>query len=52
MFMNTMAVGPLEPTAFCVTGGATVALNLFAVHWARTRCDGVARLQARIAIVK
>jgi hypothetical protein len=25
MFMNTMAVGPLEPAAFCATG-ATVAL--------------------------
>ena len=28
MFMNTMAVGPLEPAVLCVTGGATVALPL------------------------
>jgi hypothetical protein len=26
MFMNTMAVGPLEPVAFCVTGGTAVAI--------------------------
>lgn len=26
MFIKTIAVGPLEPVAFCVTGGATVAL--------------------------
>jgi hypothetical protein len=25
MFMNTMAVGPLEPVAVCVTGGTAVA---------------------------
>lgn len=27
MFMNTIAVGPFEPTEFCVTGGATVAID-------------------------
>lgn len=61
MFMNTMAVGPFEPTEFCVTGGATVALFLLqrwahgdragvlcGVHVARfTACDR----GARIAIV-
>lgn len=26
MFMNTIAVGPLEPIESCVTGGATVAI--------------------------
>ena len=30
IFMNTIAVGPFEPTAFWVTGGATVAW--FLVH--------------------
>lgn len=25
MFKNTMAVGPLDPAAFCVTGGTGVA---------------------------
>lgn len=25
MFMKTIAVGPLEPTAFCVAGGTGVA---------------------------
>ena len=25
MFINTIAVGPFDPTEFCVTGGATVA---------------------------
>ena len=32
IFMNTMAVGPFEPIAFCVTGGTTVAW--FLVHCA------------------
>lgn len=32
MFINTIAVGPLEPAAFWVTGGATVAL-------VRVRCE-------------
>lgn len=27
MFMNTMAVGPFDPAALCVTGGATVAME-------------------------
>ena len=63
MFMNTMAVGPLDPTEFCVTGGgATVALPLLQrwVHGDRTVVAGdihVARFTAcdkgvRIAIVK
>ena len=28
MFMNTIAVGPFDPVAFWVTGGATVAIRL------------------------
>lgn len=28
MFRNTMAVGPFEPSAFCVTGGTGVAKDL------------------------
>lgn len=28
MFMNTIAVGPLDPAEFCVTGGTTVAIDL------------------------
>jgi hypothetical protein len=60
MFINTMAVGPLEPAAFCVTGGATVALPLLHCEALGNRTDvagvGVARLIAcamgvRIAIV-
>lgn len=27
MFMKTIAVGPLAPTLFCVTGGTTVAMH-------------------------
>lgn len=34
MFMNTMAVGPLGDVASCVTGGTTVAIDLFA-EWGR-----------------
>lgn len=53
MFMNTMAVGPLEPVASCVIGGgAKPALPRFADHCDRTRWDGAARLQTRIAIVE
>lgn len=52
MLMNTIAVGPLEPFGTCVTGEATLALPRLAVHWERTRVDGVARLHASIAIVK
>lgn len=37
MFINTMAVGPLEPVASCVTCGTTVAKLLFcAVNWDET----------------
>jgi hypothetical protein len=32
MFMNTIAVGPLELVAFCETGGTTVARDL---NWCR-----------------
>jgi len=28
MFMNTIAVGPLDEVASCVTGGTTVAIDL------------------------
>ena len=28
MFMKTMAVGPLEDMASCITGGTTVAIDL------------------------
>lgn len=52
MFMKTMAVGPLEPVASCVTGGAKLAFPLFAVHCDRTRWDGAARLHTRMAIVE
>lgn len=27
IFIKTIAVGPFEPVEFCVTGGATVAMN-------------------------
>lgn len=51
MFIKTIAVGPFEPVASCVTGGATVALPLLpgAAHGARTDVAGdvdVARLTA------
>ena len=29
MFMKTMAVGPLDDVASCMTGGTTVAIDLF-----------------------
>jgi hypothetical protein len=56
IFMNTMAVGPLEPVASCVTGGtgalptrpATLAFLLF--HCGRIEVAGVvsvARLRTR-----
>lgn len=47
IFINTIAVGPFEPVAFCVTGGATLALPL--LHCDKTDVAGVvdvARLQA------
>jgi hypothetical protein len=35
MFMNTIAVGPLDPIELWVTGGATVAMfDLCPVFWA------------------
>lgn len=51
MFINTMAVGPFEPVASCVTGGATVAFALLhcAAHGDKTDVAGdfdVARLNA------
>ena len=33
MFMKTMAVGPWEPEASWVTGGATVARDLGQICW-------------------
>ena len=33
IFMNTIAVGPLEPAAFCVTGGTAVASPLWLVMY-------------------
>ena len=54
MFINTMAVGPLDPTEFCVTGGTMVAiLALCSVrHDAAMLCiEGLARCdgaQARL----
>jgi hypothetical protein len=62
MFIKTIAVGPLAPAAFCVTGGATVALPLLhrEAHGDRNKVAGeldVARFAAcamgvRMAIAK
>ena len=35
MFMNTIAVGPLEPVLSCVTGGTIVAIHLVDCHAGR-----------------
>lgn len=40
MFKNTIAVGPLDPAAFCVTGGACTEAR----HLEGTMVDGRARL--------
>jgi hypothetical protein len=62
MFIKTIAVGPLEPTELCVTGGATVALPLLhrEAHGTKNELAGefdVARLTTcamgvRMAIAK
>ncbi len=50
MFMKTIAVGPLEPIEFCVTGGATVAMfdicGVFLVAW-----QGIDRVSKSLALL-
>lgn len=43
MFMNTIAVGPLALMLFCVTGGATVAMDFEDPH-----CNDVRAVDGRV----
>lgn len=53
MFINTIAVGPLEPAAFWVTGGTTVAMALRAavsclrLEWRVRVCESGRRKRKR-----